>query len=104
MLMRIGATSTIVHEQTRDEEKAHLLETADIVVTAFPARSEADLVRNVRRGAVVIDCSTEGNLHRDVADRAAYISTHDNHLGQVTTALALYNAALCALWQRGMSR
>jgi methylenetetrahydrofolate dehydrogenase (NADP+)/methenyltetrahydrofolate cyclohydrolase len=104
MLMRIGATSTIVHEQTRDEEKAHLLETADIVVTAFPARSEADLVRNVRRGAVVIDCSTEGNLHRDVADRAAFISTHDNHLGQVTTALALYNAALCALWQRGMSR
>lgn len=103
MLMRIGATATIVHEQTRAEERDHFLETADIVVTAFPARSEDDLVRNVRKGAVVIDCSTEGNLHRDVADRAAYLSTHDNHLGQVTTALALYNAALCALWQRGMS-
>jgi methylenetetrahydrofolate dehydrogenase (NADP+)/methenyltetrahydrofolate cyclohydrolase len=104
MLMRIGATATIVHEQTKSEEREHLLETADIVVTAFPARSEADLVRNVKKGAVVIDCSTEGNLHRDVADKAAYISTHDNHLGQVTTALALYNAALCALWQRGMTR
>jgi len=52
----------------------------------------------------VIDCSTEGNLHPDVADRAAFISPHDNHLGQVTTALALYNTALCALWQRGMTR
>jgi len=104
MLMRIGATSTIVHEQTRSEERDHLLETADIVVTAFPARSEQDLVRNVRKGAIVIDCSTEGNLHADVADRAGYISTHDNHLGQVTTALALYNTALCALWQRGKSR
>jgi 5,10-methylene-tetrahydrofolate dehydrogenase/methenyl tetrahydrofolate cyclohydrolase len=104
MLMRIGATATIVHEQTKAEEKAHLLETADIVVTAFPARSEDDLVRNVRQGAVVIDCSTEGNLHPDVVNRAAYLSTHDNHLGQVTTALALYNAALCALWQRGLSR
>ena len=104
MLMRIGGTSTIVHEQTRSEERDHLLETADIVVTAFPARSEQDLVRNVRKGAIVIDCSTEGNLHADVADRAGYISTHDNHLGQVTTALALYNTALCALWQRGKSR
>jgi 5,10-methylene-tetrahydrofolate dehydrogenase/methenyl tetrahydrofolate cyclohydrolase len=102
MLMRIGATATVVHEQTRAEQKDHLLETADIVVTAFPARSEADLVRSVKKGAVVIDCSTEGNLHREVADRAAYVSTHDNHLGQVTTALALYNAALCALWQRGL--
>jgi hypothetical protein len=79
-----------------------LLQTADIVVTAFPVRSEEDLVRDVRRDAVVIDCSTEGNLHADVAGRAAYISPHDNHLGQITTALALYNTALCALWQRGM--
>src|SRR5215469_15355677 len=101
MLMRIGATATIVHEQTRSEEKDHLLETADIVVTAFPARSTDDLVRNVRRGAVVIDCSTEGNLHPDVVAKVAFISTHDNHLGQVTTALALYNTALCALWQQG---
>src|SRR5215831_4530625 len=103
MLLRVGATATLVHQQTKTEERDHLLETADIVVTAFPAGSESDLVRNVRKGAVVIDCSTEGNLHADVADRAAYISTHDNHLGQVTTALALYNAALCALWQRGLS-
>jgi 5,10-methylene-tetrahydrofolate dehydrogenase/methenyl tetrahydrofolate cyclohydrolase len=104
MLLRVGATATLVHEQTKTDERDHLLETADIVVTAFPAGSEGDLVRNVRKGAVVIDCSTEGNLHPDVADRAAYISTHDNHLGQVTTALALYNAALCALWQRGTRR
>jgi 5,10-methylene-tetrahydrofolate dehydrogenase/methenyl tetrahydrofolate cyclohydrolase len=104
MLLRIGATAIVVHEQTKNEEKEHLLETADIVVTAFPARSADDLVRNVRKGAAVIDCSTEGNLHPDVADRAAFISTHDNHLGQVTTALALYNTALCALWQRGMIR
>jgi hypothetical protein len=71
-------------------------------VTAFPALSEADLVRNVKDGAVIIDCSTEGNLHADVLHKAAYLSTHDNHLGQITTALALYNTALCALWQRGM--
>src|SRR5262245_26759561 len=94
MLMRIGATVTIVHEQTRVEERTHLLKTADIVVTAFPARSENELVRNVRKGAVVIDCSTEGNLHPDVAGKAAFISTHDNHLCQVTTALSLYRSAL----------
>ena len=102
MLMRIGATAVMVHAQTRPEDKQHFLEIADIVVTAFPARCEEDLVRDIKPGAVVIDCSSEGNLHPDVAEKAAYISTHDNHLGQITTALALYNTALCALWQRGM--
>jgi 5,10-methylene-tetrahydrofolate dehydrogenase/methenyl tetrahydrofolate cyclohydrolase len=102
MLMRIGVTAVMVHPQTRSEDKLHFLEIADIVVTAFPARSEEDLIRNIKPGAVVIDCSTEGNLHPDVVEKAAYISTHDNHLGQITTALALYNTALCVLWQRGM--
>ena len=101
MLMRIGATAVLVHQQTKAEDKTRYLQTADIVVTAFPPRSEDDLVREVKENAVVIDCSTEGNLHPDVLERAAYISPHDNHLGQVTTGLALYNAALCALWQRG---
>src|SRR5579863_3452111 len=104
MLMRIGATAVMVHPQTRAEDKRHFLETADIVVSAFPALSESDLIRHIKPGAVVIDCSTEGNLHPDVAERAAYLSTHDNHLGQITTALALYNTALCALWQLGMTR
>jgi len=102
MLMRIGATALMIHPQTRAEDRDAYLRTADIIVTAFPAQCEADLVRNVKDGAVVIDCSTEGNLHADVLKKAAYLSTHDNHLGQITTALALYNTALCALWQRGM--
>jgi 5,10-methylene-tetrahydrofolate dehydrogenase/methenyl tetrahydrofolate cyclohydrolase len=103
MLMRIGATAVMVHPQTRREDRDHFLEIADIVVTAFPALSEADLIGNVKSGAVVIDCSTEGNLHPDVVDRASFLSTHDNHLGQITTALALYNTSLCALWQRGLN-
>ena len=102
MLMRAGATVALVHRQTQNEIKQHFLEVADIVVTAFPATCEEDLVRNIKSGAIVIDCSAEGNLHPDVAEKASYISTHDNHLGQITTALALYNTALCALWQRGM--
>jgi methylenetetrahydrofolate dehydrogenase (NADP+)/methenyltetrahydrofolate cyclohydrolase len=102
MLMRIGATAVMVHPQTRPEDRRHFLATADIVVTAFPAVSESDLIRDIKPGAVVIDCSTEGDLHPEVAERAAYISTHDNHLGQITTALALYNTALCALWQCGL--
>jgi 5,10-methylene-tetrahydrofolate dehydrogenase/methenyl tetrahydrofolate cyclohydrolase len=102
MLMRIGATALMVHPQTRPEDREAYLKTADIIVTAFPARSEADLVRNVKDGVVIIDCSTEGNLHADVLRKAAFLSTHDNHLGQITTALALYNTALCALWQRGL--
>lgn len=101
MLMRIGATTAICHVQTRPEDRDYLLSAADIVVTAYPARSEEDLVRHVKKGAVVIDCSTDGNLHPDVVDRAAYISPCDNHLGQITTALALYNTALCVLWQHG---
>jgi len=104
MLMRIGATALMVHPQTRPEDRQDYLKTADIIVTAFPAQCEADLVRNVKDGAVIIDCSTEGDLHSDVLHKAAYLSTHDNHLGQITTALALYNTALCALWQRGMMR
>ncbi len=104
MLMRIGATAVMVHPQTKPEDRKHYLEAADIVVTAFPASCEEDLVRGVKEGAVVIDCSTEGDLHPDVAQRASYISPHDNHLGQITTGLALYNAALCALWQCGMKR
>jgi methylenetetrahydrofolate dehydrogenase (NADP+)/methenyltetrahydrofolate cyclohydrolase len=102
MLMRIGATALMIHPQTRPEDREAYLKTADIIVTAFPAQSEADLVRDVKDGAVIIDCSTEGNLHADVLHKAAYLSTHNNHLGQITTALALYNTALCALWQRGM--
>ena len=102
MLMRIGATAVIVHPQTRAEERAAFLKTADIVVAAFPPQTQDDLVRDIKQGAVVIDCSTEGNLHPDVVEKAAYVSTHDNHLGQITTGLALYNTALCALWQRGM--
>lgn len=104
MLMRIGATAVMVHPQTRPEDRDRFLEVADIVVTAFPAASEADLIRDIKPGAVVIDCSTDGDLHPDVVERASYISTHDNHLGQITTALALYNTALCALWQCGMNR
>ncbi|MEI9815158.1 MAG: hypothetical protein WDO18_22030 [Acidobacteriota bacterium] len=102
MLMRIGATVVLVHRQTPQEVKQHFLEIADIVITAFPADCTEDLIRDIKPGAVVIDCSAEGNLHPEVAEKAAYISTHDNHLGQITTALALYNTALCALWQRGM--
>ncbi len=102
MLMRIGATALMIHPQTRPEDREAYLLSADIIVTAFPAQCEADLVRNVKDGAVVIDCSTEGNLHADVLRKAAYLSTHDNHLGQITTALALYNTALCTLWQCGM--
>jgi methylenetetrahydrofolate dehydrogenase (NADP+)/methenyltetrahydrofolate cyclohydrolase len=101
MLMRIGATTAMCHVQTRREVRDYLLQTADIVVTAFPAQSEADLVRRVKKGAVVVDCSTDGNLHPDIVDDAAFISPCDNHLGQITTALALYNTALCALWQHG---
>ena len=101
MLLRIGATTTMCHVQTRREHRDHFLAQADIVVTAYPARSEADLVRRVKKGAVVIDCSTDGNLHPDVIEQAAFISPCDNHLGQITTALALYNTALCALWQHG---
>src|SRR5690348_1552025 len=104
MLMRMGATVVMIHPQTRGEDRRAYLATADIVVSAFPAQSEADLVRHIKEGAVVIDCSTEGNLHPDVARKAAYLSTHDNHLGQITTALALYNTALCALWQCGMKQ
>jgi len=102
MLMRIGATVSLVHRQTRQEIKQHFLKTADIVITAFPASCDEDLIRDIKPGAIVIDCSAEGNLHPDVVEKASYISTHDNHLGQITTALALYNTALCALWQRGM--
>src|SRR5580704_7666042 len=62
MLMRIGATAVLVHQQTKPEDKRHYLQSADIVVTAFPPLCQEDLVRDIKPGAVVIDCSTEGNL------------------------------------------
>jgi methylenetetrahydrofolate dehydrogenase (NADP+) / methenyltetrahydrofolate cyclohydrolase len=102
MLTRLGATALMVHRQTRPEDRNHFLKVADIVVTAFPAASDEDLIRDIKPGAVVVDCSTDGNLHPDVASKVSFISTHDNHLGQITTALSLYNTALCALWQRGL--
>jgi methylenetetrahydrofolate dehydrogenase (NADP+)/methenyltetrahydrofolate cyclohydrolase len=102
MLMRIGATVALVHRQTQPEVKKHFLKVSDIVVTAFPASCEEDLIRDVKPGAVLIDCSNDGNLHPEAVERAAFVSTYDNHLGQITTALSLYNTALCTLWQRGM--
>jgi 5,10-methylene-tetrahydrofolate dehydrogenase/methenyl tetrahydrofolate cyclohydrolase len=83
MLMRIGATAVMVHPQTGPKTGEHFLETADIVVTAFPALSESDLIRNIKPGAVVIDCSTDGDLHPDVAERASFFpprqSSGTNH-------------------------
>jgi methylenetetrahydrofolate dehydrogenase (NADP+) / methenyltetrahydrofolate cyclohydrolase len=106
LLTRIGATATPCHKQTDREYLKHLLSRADIVVSAFPTGEhtrEEDLTRDVREGAIVIDCSHSGNLHPEVAQRASYLSTHDNHLGQITTALSLYNTALCARFQHGMN-
>jgi methylenetetrahydrofolate dehydrogenase (NADP+)/methenyltetrahydrofolate cyclohydrolase len=100
-LLIAGCTVTCCHRFTPPEVLEAAVRGADILVVAV---GRPGLVPGewVKPGAVVIDCSAEGNLHPEVAERASYISTHDNHLGQITTALALYNAALCALWQRGM--
>jgi methylenetetrahydrofolate dehydrogenase (NADP+)/methenyltetrahydrofolate cyclohydrolase len=101
MLMRIGATTVMVHPKTRAEDKH--TSSRSPTSSSRPSRRDARKTSSgTSSGAVIIDCSSEGNLHPNVADKAAYISTHDNHLGQITTALALYNTALCALWQRGM--
>ena len=104
MLTRIGVTTTACDEHTKRTDLDHFLERADLVVTAFPKCEEDRLIRYVKKGAIVVDCSNDGNLHPDVVEQASYISTHNNHLGQVTTALALYNTALCVRWQKGMKR
>jgi hypothetical protein len=95
-LRRLGPIHVVPQSVRARRSHAQILDhTLGLLVFAF-----AEVV--LPNSSVVIDCSTEGNLHREVAEKAAYISTHDNHLGQIITALALYNTELCALWQRGM--
>jgi len=105
LLLQANATVTICHSRTEDLSR-HTLD-ADILVAAvgLPGVITADMVK---QGATVIDVGitrTEsgllGDVERDVAEVAAYLTPVPGGVGPMTIAALLGNAVRAARYRSG---
>jgi len=105
LLLQANATVTICHSRTEDLSR-HTLD-ADILVAAvgLPGVITADMVK---QGATVIDVGitrTEsgllGDVERDVAEVAAYLTPVPGGVGPMTIAALLDNAVRAARYRSG---
>lgn len=105
LLLQANATVTICHSRTEDLSR-HTLD-ADIVVAAvgLPGVITADMVK---QGATVVDVGitrTEngllGDVERDVAEVAAYLTPVPGGVGPMTIAALLENAVRAARYRSG---
>jgi methylenetetrahydrofolate dehydrogenase (NADP+)/methenyltetrahydrofolate cyclohydrolase len=105
LLLQANATVTICHSRTEDLAR-HTLD-ADLLVAAvgLPDVITADMVR---QGATVIDVGitrTEaglvGDVEKDVAERAAFLTPVPGGVGPMTIAALLGNAVRAARYRRG---
>jgi methylenetetrahydrofolate dehydrogenase (NADP+)/methenyltetrahydrofolate cyclohydrolase len=105
-----NATAVWAHRHTREEDRAHFMRAADIIVTSVGSekyRITADLVKP---GAVVIDVATrvgaDGKLHGDVdfeavKEKAGYITPVPKGVGPVTVAALMENVVRAAQFAVG---
>jgi len=105
LLLQANATVTICHSRTEDLAR-HTLD-ADLLVAAagLPGVVTADMVK---QGATVIDVGitrTEaglaGDVEKDVAERAAFLTPVPGGVGPMTIAALLGNAVRAARYRRG---
>lgn len=97
MLENLGATVVKCYDKTKPGDLEHCVRRGDILVTAVP---DIQFMLNpswVKRGAVVMDVSYQGNV--DVAaleDSASCVTSPQNRIGQVTRAMMFVNLIYCA--------
>lgn len=105
LLLQANATVTICHSRTRDLARNTL--DADLLVAAvgLPGVITADMVK---QGATVIDVGItrtagglRGDVEKDVADVAAFLTPVPGGVGPMTIAALLGNAVRAARYRRG---
>lgn len=97
MLENLGATVVKCYDKTRAEVMEDLVRRADILITAVPDPTFALDPSWVKKGAVVVDVSYQGNVDvKALAHTASYVTAPDNRVGQVTRAMMFVNLVYCA--------
>lgn len=97
MLENLGATVTKCYDKTPAPVLEDCVRRADILITAVP---DAKFKLNsawVKKSAVVIDVSYQGNIDApSLKNHASFITSPDNRVGQVTRAMMFVNLIYCA--------
>lgn len=97
MLENLGATVVKCYDRTKREDLEAAIAKADILVTAVPDRNFRIPAEIVKKGAVVLDASFEGNLHYDeLREKASFITAPENRIGKVTRAMIFTNFSYCS--------
>ncbi|MDO8803330.1 MAG: bifunctional 5,10-methylenetetrahydrofolate dehydrogenase/5,10-methenyltetrahydrofolate cyclohydrolase [Elusimicrobiota bacterium] len=97
MLENLGATVVKCYDKTRREDLEAAIAKADILVTAVPDRNFRIPADIVKKGAVVLDASFEGNLNYDeLREKASFITSPENRIGKVTRAMIFTNFSYCS--------
>lgn len=97
MLENLGATVVKCYDLTRMEVLEDLVRRADILVTAVPSPSFQLDASWVKKGAVVLDVSYQGNVDvKALHGTASFVTAPENRVGQVTRAMTFVNLIYCA--------
>ena len=97
MLENLGATVVKCYDRTKREDLEAAIAKADILVTAVPDKNFRIPPDIVKKGAVVLDASFEGNLNYDeLRENASFITSPGNRIGKVTRAMIFTNFSYCS--------
>lgn len=97
MLENLGATVVKCYDKTSPGVLEDCVRRADILITAVPAPGFAIDPAWVKKGAAVVDVSYQGNIDAAALDgRAAFVTSPQNRIGQMTRAMMFVNLAYCS--------
>ncbi len=97
MLENLGATVVKCYDKTPPATLEECVRRADILVTAVPAPGFSLDPLWVKRKAVVVDVSFQGNIDiGKLEDSASFVTSPSNRVGQVTRAMMFVNLLYCA--------
>ncbi|MBU1569919.1 MAG: bifunctional 5,10-methylenetetrahydrofolate dehydrogenase/5,10-methenyltetrahydrofolate cyclohydrolase [Proteobacteria bacterium] len=97
MLENLGATVVKCYDRTKKEDLENAIAKADILVTAVPDKNFRIPSDIVKKDAVVLDASFEGNLNYDeLREKASFITSPENRIGKVTRAMIFTNFSYCS--------
>lgn len=97
MLENLGATVVKCYDKTPAAVMEHVIRRADIVITAVPDPSFRLDHHWIKRSAVVVDVSFEGNIDASLLKgHASFVTSPGNRVGQVTRAMMFTNLIYCA--------
>jgi len=103
MLENLGATVVKCYDKTSLPVLEECARRADILISAVPDPAFRLDPAWVKKSAVVVDVSFEGNIDVSSLERASYVTAPDNRIGQVTRAMMFVNLIYCARQRRCQS-